>query len=170
MASRVPPLPLVLLVLCSIPLLAQPVPAPPAASPAAQSEQVRSGVRHFERAFYELTPHKHDVEAAREFDLAVADFERELAARPGSAEAHRYLGRIWMLRSAFGKAAAHYDALLALNPGDIDAYALSAAAYAEAGDRATARARLVAAQERTDDPRARARLAEYLARLEAETP
>jgi hypothetical protein len=54
-------------------------------SQARQSDHVRQGVRHFDLAFYELTSKRHDVEASGEFDLALAAFEAEVAARPASA-------------------------------------------------------------------------------------
>ena len=159
--------PLVLFVVCSGVAAAQPGPAPP---PAAPSEHVRLGTTHFERAFYQLTPQQRHVEAAREFDLAVAAFERELAVRPGSLDAHRALGRIHMVRRHFGRSAAHYDALTQLTPSDLDAWVLAALAHAEAGDRSTARDRLLSASQHTDDSGARARLAEYLARLDGVQP
>ena len=132
-----------------------------------QSEQVRQGVRHFERAFLELTPKKRDVEAAREFDLAIAAFEAEAAARPSSATAHSYLGRIYTLKKDYKRAAAHYDRLSAIEPLNVDACVLAAVAYAEEGRTAEARARLEAAKRRTSDPIALARLDEYVRRLDS---
>lgn len=169
MAPRVLPLPLVLLALFSAPTFPQSALGPPPAPPA-QSDEMRRGVAHFDRAFYELTPHKRDLEASREFDLAIAEFERELTLRPAAAEAHRYLARIRMVRKEFRSAGEHYDALTALNPLDIDTYVLAALAYVEAGDVAAARARLVTATGQTSDPAVRARLAEYLAKLDARKP
>src|SRR5512146_2869505 len=74
-----------------------------------QSEPVRKGVGHFDKAFFDLTPHKRDLEASHEYDLAIAEFQRELAVRPASAEAHAYLARIYYLRNQLNKAASHYD-------------------------------------------------------------
>jgi tetratricopeptide (TPR) repeat protein len=133
----------------------------------ARSERVKSGARHFDRAFYELTPHKRDDEASREFDLAIADFEAELRAAPASVEAHTYLGRILSLRQQHRQAAGHYDELRALEPDSPDACVLSALAWTEAGETAIARERLLEAKGRTTDPHALGTLDEYLAKLDA---
>ena len=160
-------LPLVLLVVLLLPATAVPGPAPPQSkSQVPQSERVRQGVSHFERAFYELTPHKRDVEAAREFDLAIGQFESELAEQPRSAEAHAYLARIYAVRKDFGKAAAHYDRLSELEPDNVDACVLAALAYVDSGQVTEARARLIAAKERTSDPDVLAKLAEYMSKLD----
>jgi tetratricopeptide (TPR) repeat protein len=141
-------------------------PSPQAQSQAQQSERVRKGVRHFERGFYELTPDRRDVEASREFDLAIEAFEAEAAAAPTSATAHSYLGRIYNLKRDYKKAAAHYDRLSDIEPLNADACVLAALAYAEDGQIAEARARLAAAKRRTSDADALARLAEFVRRLD----
>jgi tetratricopeptide (TPR) repeat protein len=135
-----------------------------------QSDGIRRGVGHFDKAFYDLTPHKRDREAVQEYDLAIAEFERELAVRPSSATAHGYLARIYYLRKQFDKAAAHYDKLTELDPFNIDAYVLAALAYAEDGSLAEARTRLETAKHQTTDPGAQSRLDEYLAKLQTAKP
>ncbi len=150
-------------------LVAAPPPAvsPPQSSPPqTQSERIRNGVQHFERAFYGLTPKKHDAEAAREFDLAIAEFEAEAAAQPSSATAHAYLGRIYSIRKDHRKAAAHFDRLSEVQPSNTDAYVLAALAYAEDGQITEARARLEAARRSTSDPDVLARLAGYMSKLD----
>jgi tetratricopeptide (TPR) repeat protein len=140
-----------------------------AQSQAQQSEHVRQGVRHFELAFYQLTPTKRHIEASREFDLAIAAFETEVAARPSSAAAHSYLGRIYSLKRDYKKAATHYDRLSDIEPLNADACVLAALAYAEDGQTAEARARLEAAKLRTSDPDALARIAEFMLKLDKAT-
>jgi tetratricopeptide (TPR) repeat protein len=160
-------LPFVLLMVLAAPVWAESGQASPARkAPAAQSERVRQGVSHFERAFYELTPQKRDREAAQEFDQAVAQFELEVTQQPSSAVAHQYLGRIYSLRKDYRKSAVHYDRLSEIEPLNVDACVLAALAYGEAGEFAEARARLTEAKLRTSDPVALARIAEYLARLD----
>ena len=160
-------LPLVLLTVLLSPAWAESGQAPPARqSPTAQSERVRQGVSHFERAFYELTPQKRDREAAQEFDQAIAQFELELKQQPSSAVAHNYLGRIYSLRKDYRKSAAHYDRLSEIEPLNVDACVLAALVYGEAGEFVEARARLTEAKLRTSDPAALARIAEYLAKLD----
>lgn len=132
-----------------------------------QSEHIRNGVQHFERAFYDLTPKKQDADAAREYGLAIAEFEAEAAANPASATAHSYLGRIYSLRKDYRKAAAHYDRLSEIEPLNVDACVLAALAYAEDGQTAASRARLEAAKLRTSDPHALARIDEYISKLNA---
>jgi tetratricopeptide (TPR) repeat protein len=154
-----------LLLACVAALPAAPLQSADAAAP--QSERVRSGVSHFDRAFYELTPHKRDTEATREFDLAVADFERELAVNPSSAVAHQYLARIQAARNNHLEAARHYDRVIDLRPLDVDACVLAALEYVEVGRVEEARARLTTAQARTSDPNVLAKLAEYLGKLDA---
>ena len=158
---------LVLLTALLVPAPAEPGQGPPARqSPTAQSERVRQGVSHFERAFYELTPQKRDREAAQEFDQAIAQFELELKQQPSSGMAHSYLGRIYSLRKDYRKSAAHYDRLSEIEPLNVDACVLAALAYGEAGEFVEARARLTEAKLRTSDPAALARIAEYLAKVD----
>ena len=160
-------LPLVLLTVLLVPASAEPGQGPPAQqNPALQSERVRQGVSHFERAFYELTPQKRDREAAQELDQAIAQFELEVKRQPSSAVAHQYLGRIYSLRKDYLKSAVHYDRVSEIEPLNVDACVLAALGYAELGEVAEARARLVEARQRTSDPVALARIAEYLAKLD----
>jgi len=160
-------LPLVLLIVLLSPAWAESGQAPPAQkSPTIQSERVRQGVSHFERAFYELTPQKRDREAAQEFDQAIAQFEVELTRQPSSAVAHQYLGRIYSLRKDYRKSAEHYDRLSEIEPLNVDACVLAALGYAELGEMAEARVRLTEARQRTSDPVALARIAEYVAKLD----
>ncbi len=114
----------------------------------------------------DLTPRKRDVEAAKEYDQAIAQFELELKQRPSSAVAHQYLGRIYSLRKDYRKSAGHYDRLSEIEPLNVDACVLAALAYGEAGDFAEARARLTEAKQRTSDPAALARINEYLAKAD----
>jgi len=145
-------------------------PGLPLARGGEQSEGLRRGVGHFDKAFYDLTPHKRDLEASQEYDLAIAEFQRELAVRPASAEAHAYLAHIYYLRKQFDRAASHYDQLAALDPFNIDAYVLAALAFAENGQIPEARDRLAAAKNHTADPEALKRLDGYLAKLHTAKP
>ncbi len=160
-------LPVVLLTILLVPAAAFSGPAPlPQQSPTEQSERVRQGVSHFERAFYHLTPHKRDVEAAQEFEQAIAQFELELSSQPSSAMAHAYLGRIYSLRKDYRKSAGHYDRLSEIEPLNVDACVLAALAYAEDGQAGEARTRLETARGRTSDPGSLARIAEYMSKLD----
>jgi len=160
-------LPLVLLIVLLVPAWAESGQAPPTRqSPTAQSERVRQGVSHFERAFYELTPQKRDREAAQEFEQAIAQFELELTRQPSSAVAHQYLGRIYSIRKDYRKSAQHYDRLSEIEAQNVDACVLAALAYGEAGEFVEARLRLLEAQQRTSDPVALTRIAEYLAKVD----
>lgn len=160
-------LPLVLLTVLLVPVRAESgQAAPQRQSPTAQSERIRQGVSHFERAFYELTPQKRDREAAQEFDQAIAQFELELTQQPSSATAHDYLGRIHSLRKEYRKSAGHYDRVSEIEPLNVDACVLAALGYAEAGDVPEARLRLAEARLRTSDPVALARIAGYMAKLD----
>ena len=160
-------LPLVLLTVLLVPASAEPGQGPPAQqNPTVQSERVRQGVSHFERAFYELTPQKRDREAAQEFDQAIAQFELELSRQPSSAVAHQYLGRIYSLRKDYRKSAEHYDRLSEIEPLNVDACVLAALALGEAGDVAEAKLRLLEARQRTSDPAALARITEYIAKAD----
>ena len=160
-------LPLALLTVLLVPVWADSGQAPPQRqSPTAQSERIRQGASHFERAFYELIPQKRDREAAQEFNQAIAQFELELKGQPSSTVAHQYLGRIYSLRKDYRKSAQHYDRLSEIEPLNVDACVLAALAYGEAGEFVEARARLTEARLRTSDPVALARIAEYLAKVD----
>jgi len=160
-------LPLVVVVLGAVPAFAQSGPPPKPGVPSTQSDHMQSGVRHFERAFFELTPQKREAEARVEFDHAIAAFERELAATPASADAHRYLAKIHAVRKEFGKAGAHFDKVAELEPFNVDACVLAALAYLDADDAPGARLRLVGAKDRTLDPVVLARLDGYIAKVDA---
>jgi tetratricopeptide (TPR) repeat protein len=138
---------------------------PPAASQ--PSDDLRRGIGHFNRAFYEHVPRKREREATAEFGLAVAAFERELALRPTSRAAHAYLARVYSVRKQFRTAASHYDKVMELDPLDVDACVLAALAYVEAGEPGEARQRLAIARTRTDDPAVLATLAEYAGKLDS---
>ena len=142
-------------------------PQRPAGPPVPLSEQMKAGVAHFDRAFYDLTPRGRHAEAAAEFDRAVAAFERELAASPGSAQAHTYLARIHAARKDFRKAGEHYDQVAAIERQNVDACVLAALAYLDANEAGEARGRLVQAKARTEDREVLARLDEYIARVDA---
>lgn len=138
----------------------------PPGTPQQQSENVKRGIGHFNRAVFEFTPTHRDTEATREFGLAVAAFEAELKLDPGSVDAHRYLGRLFALRGQSKKAATHFDHLRTLLPADPDVCGMAASAWADAGRFDLARARLLEAKQRTSDPRALALIDGFLARLE----
>jgi lipopolysaccharide biosynthesis regulator YciM len=155
------------LALLSALVLASPVAAqtsPPNQSP---PDQLKIGIAHFERAFYELTPQKRHAEAAVEFDAAVAALERALADNPRSAQAHTCLARIHAARKNFKQAAAHWDQVAAIEPFNVDACVLASLALIDAGDVDEARLRLLEGRLRTRDPAVLARLDEYLAKLDA---
>jgi hypothetical protein len=161
-------LPLVLIL-----LLAAPVGAQTSGQPGQshrngpQSAALKEGIAHFEKAFYDLTPNGRHTEAAAALGLAIAAFERELAANAGSVDAHVYLARIDAFKKDFRKAAGHYDKLAELEPFNVDACLFAAVAYMDAADPVEARLRLVAAKDRTLDPEVLARLDEYLAKVDA---
>lgn len=161
-------LPLVLVVALAAPAAAQAGREPGQSHrDAARSATLQAGIDHFDKAFYEFTPKGRHAEAVVEFDAAIAALDRELAANPGSAEAHRYLGRIYAARRNFEKAAAHYDRLAALELFNVDACVLAALAWIDAKDPGEARRRLVEAKDRTTDPQILARLDGYIARVDA---
>ncbi len=145
-------------------------PGLPATGNGNQSERVRQGVSHFEKAFYQLAPQKREAEADHEYDQAIAAFRAELATQPSSATAHAYLARIYFLRGQFPEAAAHYDKLTELDPRNIDAYVLAALAFAEHGQLQEARDRLITAKTQTADPEVVRRLDGYLAKLPTPRP
>lgn len=140
---------------------------PGAGRPQPPADKMQAAVAHFDKAFYELTPKKRDVEAAAEFDLAIAAFDAALAEKPASAEAHMYLARIHAARKEFRQAAAHYDRVAAIEPFNVDACVLAALAYVDANDVPEAGRRLAEARLRTRDPDVLARLDTYVAKLDA---
>lgn len=137
---------------------------------AEESDHIRQGIAHYERAFYQLIPHKRQQEADAEFDLAAAAFQRELALRPSSVDAHRRLARLNSVRSRFALAASGYDEVTRLDPLDLDAYVLAALAYIELEQFDMARERLLDARSRALEPHAQQMLDVYLSRLAAHSP
>ncbi len=135
-----------------------------------ESDHMRQGTAHFERAFYQLIPHKRQHEADAEFDLAAAAFQRELDVRPLSVDAHRRLARLNAVRGRFALAASGYDEVTRLDPPNLDAYVLAALAYIELEQFDTARDRLLDARSRALEPHAQQMLDLYLSRLAARSP
>ncbi len=152
----------------SIASLAAAQPSPPNRSPSQPPpDNLAAAIAHFDKAFYEHTPKKQEAEAAAEFGLAVAAFERVLADTPRSVEAHTYLARIHTVRKNFKQAASHYDQVMAIEPFNVDACVLAALAYVDANDVPEARLRLLEAKQRTGDATVLARLDEYIAKIDA---
>jgi cytochrome c-type biogenesis protein CcmH/NrfG len=129
-------------------------------------DKMKVGIAHFDKAFYDLTPHKRDGEAAAEFDQAIAAFEGHLADAPRSVEAHTYLARIYTVKKNFKKAAEHYDHVAAIEPFNVDACVLAALSLVDAGEVPEAALRLAEARARTTDPEVLARLDGYVAKLD----
>lgn len=140
--------------------------APQAAEEALHNQQ---GLAHFNKAFYELIPHQKKEEAAKEFGLAVQEFQKALAINPDFPQAHRNLARVYYLQKKYEQAAKHYKKLTELNPSDIDSYVLAASAYAEAGNFAEARTELETAKTMTDDEQILKKLDGYLGKLDKKT-
>jgi tetratricopeptide (TPR) repeat protein len=162
---------LVLTVLLILPFMAGAVYAAEEGAPQAAEEAFHNqqGLAHFNRAFYDLIPHQKKEEAAREFGLAVQEFQKALAINPDFPQAHRNLARVYYLQKKYAQAAKHYEKLTELNPSDIDSYVLAASAYAEAGNFAEARAQLETAKTMTDDEHILKKLDGYLEKLDEKT-
>jgi len=123
------------------------------------------GLAHFKRGFYEFLPKDHKAEAAREFEFAIAEFEKALALDPNRSQTHRCLARVYRLQERFLLAARHFQKVTELDPLDIDAYVLAADSLAEAGKLDEARLTLERAKARTADAKAIRTLDELLLKL-----
>lgn len=126
----------------------------------------KQGLVHFEKGFYELTPHHRNEEAEQQYGLAIQEFKKALAIDPDYAQAHRNLGRVYFVQGKFLMAAKHYKKLTDLDPRDIDSYVLTALAYAEAGKYVDARARLETAKRMTTDEKILGKLDDYIKKLD----
>jgi tetratricopeptide (TPR) repeat protein len=162
---------LVLTFLLSMPFVAGAAYAAEEGPPQAAEEALHNqqGLAHFNKAFYDLLPHQKKEEAAREFGLAVQEFQKALALNPDFPQAHRNLARVYYLQKKYSQAAKHYERLTELNPSDIDSYVQAASAYAEAGNFAEARAQLEAAKTMTEDEHILKKLDGYLEKLDEKT-
>lgn len=134
--------------------------------PSGQSAtHLQRGRAGFEQAVYGHLPKNERAAAERAFAAAVRELDLAVQDDPNDREAHRLLGRLHTLRGNHVQAAAHFRRLTEIDPFDLDAYALTASALAEAGRFGEARTELERAKGRASDPRSIALIDGFLAKL-----
>lgn len=126
----------------------------------------QKGVGHFKKGYYTFTPKHQTAEASKEYALAIQEFKKALEKNPDYAEVHRNLARVYYVQKNYLKAAEHYKKFTNLNPDDLDAYVLTALAYAEAQRYSEAKKELEIAKKRTNDPSIHEKLNGYIEKLE----
>jgi tetratricopeptide (TPR) repeat protein len=131
-----------------------------------ESYHNQKGLSHYKNGFYNLTPKHQKEEALKAYGLAIQEFKKALAVNPDYAEAHRNLARVYYVQKKYLKAAEHYKNLTNLDPYDIDAYILTALAYAEAKRYSEAKKELEIAKNMTADPMIHEKLNGYIEKIE----
>lgn len=89
----------------------------------------RKGFEYFRKGFYDLAPKKKDREAEKNYQLAIIEFEKAIAADPNCEDAHRKLARVYYVQKDFEKAVKQYKEIILINPTNIDAHVLLSLAY-----------------------------------------
>ena len=109
------------------------------------------GLRHFRKAFYELTPHKKSAEAENEYAEAIKEYRLAVAIDDEFVDAHRDLARVYGLQKNLPKAIEEYRRVIELLPQDLDVRVQLALAHVELGQYDSAIGVLNEALQRTTD-------------------
>jgi tetratricopeptide (TPR) repeat protein len=132
----------------------------------AERSDVEQGRAHFETGFYRLTPKHRAAEAAREYALAIRAFKQAIAADPENEAAYRHLARVYEVQHRPAEAAAAYQKVIALNPGDVDVYLFASLALVESRQYDEAIETLQRARGYTDDTTALRKIDGYIMKIE----
>jgi len=82
----------------------------------------QKGLEYYHKGFNDLTPKKKDREVEQNYQQAIAEFEKAVAANPDYVEAHRNLARVYYVKKDYQRAAEQYKKVTMLDPTDVDSY------------------------------------------------
>ena len=132
-----------------------------------KTDHVEQGKAYFKSGFYQLTPKHRQAEAEQQYVQAIKEFKQAIAANPDDEAAHRHLARVYAVQKKPAKAAAAYQKVIALNPGDVDTYVLAALYLVESQQYDKAVKALQDAKGYTEDKAALLKIDSYIAKIEA---
>ncbi len=132
-----------------------------------KTDHIERGKDHFKSGFYQLTPQHRKAESEQQYVQAVKEFKKAIAANPNDEAAHRYLARVYAVQKKPAEAAAAYQKVITLNPGDVDTYVLAALYLVESQQYEKAVKTLQAAKAHTEDKTALLKIDSYIAKIEA---
>lgn len=133
---------------------------------AEEADHLAEGKAHFENGFYQLTPKHLQAKAAREYALAIREFNKAIVADPENVSAYRYLARVYSVQKNHAKAAEAYLKVITLDPKDINTYVLAALELIESQQLDKAIRTLQSAKELTDDKAVLQKLDSYIVKTE----
>jgi len=131
-----------------------------------KTNHVERGKSHFKSGFYQLTPKHRKAEAEQQYVQAIQEFKKAIAANPNDELAHRHLARVYAVQKKPAEAAAAYQKVIALNPGDVDTYVLAALYLAESQQYDKAVKTLQDAKGYTEDKAALLKIDSYIVKIE----
>ena len=123
------------------------------------------GLRYFKKGFYEHAPHNRHQEADRNYELAVSEFKKAIAANDNDVAAHRNLARVYHVQQKYALSAAEYKRVTELSPEDLEAYVNLAVAYSHLHRYDEAIEQLELAKTKTNDPAAIGKLNGYIEKV-----
>jgi len=131
-----------------------------------ESYHNQKGLEYYHKGFNDLTPKKKDKEAEENYQQAIAEFEKAIAAKPDFVEAHRNLARVYYVKKDFQRAAEQYKKVTALNPSDVDSYVNLSLAYIKLQRYDDAIRELENAKAQTSDGSVIKKLDEYIQKIQ----
>jgi tetratricopeptide (TPR) repeat protein len=126
----------------------------------------QKGLEYYHKGFNDLTPKKKDKEAEQNYQQAIAEFEKAIAASPDYVEAHRNLARVYYVKKDFQRAAEQYKKVTVLDPTDVDSYVNLSLAYIKLDRYDDAILELENAKAQTSDGSVIKKLDEYIQKIQ----
>ena len=126
----------------------------------------QKGLEYYHKGFNDLTPKKKDREAEQNYQQAIAEFEKAIAANPNYEEAHRNLARVYYVKKDYQRAAEQYKKVTMLDPTDVDSYVNLSLAYTKLNRYEDAIQELENAKAQTSDGSLIKRLDEYIQKIQ----
>lgn len=119
---------------------------------AGTSQWNRKGLSYFNKGYYEDLAAGRPAAAEENFRKAAEAFQKAVAVDDRSAEAHRNLGRVYMIQKKYELAAGEYRKVVVLEPENVDARLPLASALERLGRLEEAMDVLKEAKSLTRDP------------------
>ena len=131
------------------------------------NELNQAGLDHFNRGFYEATPHGDRAKAAEEYRLAEQSFQEAIRSQPDWVEPYLHLGRTYFVQHKYRQAAELYQKALTFAPQRKEIYTQWASALEKAGDYQGAIKALQTLRAQETNEHSIAKLDEFIKRLQA---
>jgi tetratricopeptide (TPR) repeat protein len=134
----------------------------------AQSEDdfEKTGLKHFNKAYFKATPQKNRAMADQEFALAEKAFQKAIEKKPQRVKAYLHLGRTYSAQKKYSAAAETYRSALVIAPQQKKIYLRLASALEKDGDYQGAINALEALRSQETDERAIRIIDDFIGKME----